>query len=133
MNKLLICISFFYLIGCKPKPFKAIEDSAWRDETVEITSDLCKKFEICSESLILNLPKNMQNHVKEEISFSNCIEKNKKSNIYKLAVPNINEAKIAFRECANFIKNLSCEDLSSGKIKENEFCKSVTLIQSNKY
>ena len=74
---------FFYLIGCKPKPFKAIEDSAWRDETVEITSDLCKKFEICSESLILNLPKNMQNHVKEEISFSNCIEKNKKSNIPK--------------------------------------------------
>jgi hypothetical protein len=68
----------------------------------------------------------------EEISPNNCIEKNKKSNVYNLRVSDPESIKTAYRECAVFIKTLSCNDVTSGMIQQNNFCKIISLAQMNK-
>ncbi len=121
---------FFFLILliiCKPVTKKGIEDSSWQEESLKIASELCGIFEKCSEVTLKGLPEPMFKQAKEEISSNNCIEKNKKSNIYQLKVSDIESIKNAYRECGTFVKSLSCEEITKGKIQTNNSCNIISL------
>jgi hypothetical protein len=121
---------FFFLIlliTCKPVTKKGIEDSSWQEESIKIASDLCGIYEKCSEDSLKDLPDPISKQAKEEISPNNCIEKNKKSNVYQLKVNDVEGIKHAYRECGNFVRSLSCDEITSGKIQTNSSCKIISL------
>lgn len=132
MHKLFIIVILFTILLCKPKVNKGIDDPIWREESNKITSEICNYMEKCSASTIEKLPDYMQKQAKEEISTPNCIEKNKKSNIYNLIVNNPELAKTAYRECLIYIKTLSCEEMIKDGISKNQSCNTVTIFQDNK-
>ena len=128
----LLFFFLIFLITCKPAVKKGIEDPSWQEESLKISSELCSIFVKCSEATLQNIPDYMEKQAGEEIAPNNCIEKNKKSNVYNLKVSDPESIKTAYRECAVFIKTLSCNDVTSGMIQQNNFCKIVSLAQMNK-
>ena len=132
MHKIFILVILFTILFCKPKVKKGIDDPIWREESNKIASEICNYMEKCSATTIEKLPDYMQKQVKEEISTPNCIEKNKKSNIYNLRVNDPESAKTAFRECFKYLKTLSCEEMVNAGISKNDFCNTTTLLQENK-
>ncbi len=133
MNKFIIIVLFLFTnIFCKPKAKKGIDDPIWKEESSKIASEICNYLEKCSKPTLDKLPDYMKKQINEEISTANCIDKNKKSNIYNLKVTDPELAKNSYRECLIYIKTLSCEDITKDAISKNEFCNTVTLLQDNK-
>jgi len=128
----LLFFFLIFLITCKPAAKKGIEDPSWQEESLKISSELCSIFVKCSEAPLQKIPDYMAKQAGEEIVPNNCIEKNKKSNVYNLKVSDPESIKTAYRECAGFIKTLSCNDVTNGMVQQNNFCKIVSLAQMNK-
>lgn len=127
----VLLILFLFLGDCRPKKKKGFDDIQWKFESLKLSSEICQKFSECSQNSWPNISDKLRKLAASSVKEDNCIEKNKKSNIFHLKTENPEQAKTAFRKCHSLIVKLECTDIQSGIFLKDENCSAVRQIQEN--
>ncbi len=127
----LLLIPFLFLGDCRPKKKKGIDDIQWKFESLKLSSEICQKFSECSQNSWPSISDKLRKLAVSSVKEDNCIEKNKKSNIFHLKTENPELAKTAFRNCHSLIVKSDCADIQKGIFLKNENCSAVRYIQEN--
>jgi hypothetical protein len=126
---LLIFISFLFMnIGCKKE--KSLASLEWMDESLRLTSEICKKFNECGSSDWSSVPENKQKFVNERLSEANCQKRFRDSVVYKLNVTDPVSTQSLYRQCHESIIAMNCPDIQSNKIDTIASCNEIKKIQN---
>ena len=124
---LLILIS----ADCKAKKKKGLDDIQWKFESLKLSSEICQKFSECSQNSWNTVPEKLRKLAVSSVKEDNCIEKNKKSNIFHLRTENPELAKKSFRNCHSLILKSDCTEIQKGIFLKDESCTAVKKIQED--
>ncbi|TGL24205.1 hypothetical protein EHQ46_03555 [Leptospira yanagawae] len=130
-NYFSVFIIFFFLIqlfSCKKE--KGINQIEWQNESLSLTSEICKKFRECADSEWKSIPENLKKFTEGRLDETNCQKRFRESNAYKLIGGDPVQIQTIYKECHKSILTMSCGDLQLGKINEIPACVSFQKIQN---
>lgn len=125
----LLCLLLVSFGNCKKKKLAEFHDELWRRESLEMASNLCSKLLECANPIIEKIEPKLQNFTKSQMSSNQCVEKFKKSNVFRLRGENPDLIKEAYRSCYFASLELNCSDLQNGKIQTIDTCNQIKAIQ----
>lgn len=130
MVKFFLFILFFstFTLNCKGKKLNEFKDDSWREESQKIAVEICNKLTTCIEDKE-SKDRKLQNFIESNLSASRCMDKNKKSNVYKLRGEDPSEIQKNFRTCHQQVLSMNCQEIRSGKINTTPECTWIEKLQ----
>jgi biopolymer transport protein ExbB/TolQ len=125
----ILLFAIFSISNCKKKKLPEFHDEIWRRESLEMASSFCAKYLECSAPVIEKLDKKLQNFAKNQMSTSECVERFKKSNVFRLRGEIPDTIKNSYRTCFVEFQKLNCDDLQNGKLDSLGECNQIRAIQ----
>lgn len=126
--KISILLVSLIFVSCKKKE-KGLTDPAWQFEMLKLSTEYCTKISTCSESLIKQLPSNVQTYTSSIVKQEKCMNANRHSRAYNLVKENPDFIKKIVRDCFSFALKLNCKEIESGKLEENDSCQLLKKYQ----
>lgn len=116
------------LSSCKKE--KGINHIEWQNESLTLTSELCKKFRECADAEWNSIPENLKKFTESRLEESNCQKRFRESNAYKLIGSDPIQIQSTFKECHKQVMASSCKDLQTGKMNQLPACVLFQKIQN---
>lgn len=120
----------FFIIRCKPSKLPEFADGSWREESQKIASEICGKIRECALKQESKDKSKLHDFVLANLSSSKCIEKNKKSNVYRLRGENPIEIQNNYRLCHKQILQMECEELRKEGLQKTSECSWIAKLQN---
>lgn len=125
---LIIFFIFVQLFSCKKE--KGISHIEWQNESLSLTSELCKKFRDCTDTEWKSIPENLKKFTESRLEESNCQKRFRESNAYKLIGNDPKLIQSSYEECHKLVMVMTCSDLQSGKMNSINACVTFQQIQN---
>ncbi|TGM38573.1 hypothetical protein EHQ92_04325 [Leptospira biflexa] len=131
-NTTFVLILLLFLIGtlfsCKKD--KGMNHIEWQNESLSLTSDLCKKFRECADTDWKSIPENLKKFTEGRLDEANCQKRFRDSNAYKLIGHDPIEIQTVYKQCHKQVMEMKCSDLQSGKMNTISACVTFQTIQN---
>jgi hypothetical protein len=127
----LLFIALVVFSSCKKDKVKGLHDEAWRTESMKMASEICKKYAECAPQLLLKIKPSLHKLFWSEIKEEKCAEKNKESNIYKLAGEKPDTIKEHTRNCYKTLIHAGCTEIANDITSIDPNCVAVRKIQKS--
>lgn len=124
-GSILLLVSF---LSCKKE--KGINQIDWQNESLSLTSEICKKFRECADSEWKTIPENLKKFTEGRLDETNCQKRFRESNAYKLIGSDPSQIQTTYKQCHKELISMSCKDLQSGKVESIPSCVSFQKIQN---
>ncbi|MCG6147397.1 hypothetical protein LFX15_03780 [Leptospira levettii] len=124
----LFFILMLLFVSCKKE--KGINHIEWQNESLSLTSDLCKKFRECADTEWKSIPENLKKFTEGRLEESNCQKRFRESNAYKLIGNDPKLIQTSFQECHKLVMAMTCSELQSGKMDSINACVTFQQIQN---
>lgn len=125
---IILLILFSQMFSCKKE--KGTNQIEWQNESLSLTSEICKKFRECADTEWKTIPENLKKFTEGRLEETNCQKRFRESNAYKLIGGDPNQIQTHYKECHKSILSMSCGDLQLGKMNQIPACVSFQKIQN---
>ncbi|MCW7505577.1 LA_2478/LA_2722/LA_4182 family protein [Leptospira paudalimensis] len=115
-------------VTCKKE--KGINHIEWQNESLGLTSELCKKFRECADTEWKSIPENLKKFTEGRLEESNCQKRFRESNAYKLIGNDPKLIQSSYIECHKLVMAMTCSELQTGKMDSINACVTFQQIQN---
>ncbi|XDD46634.1 hypothetical protein AB3N60_00655 [Leptospira sp. WS39.C2] len=124
----LFSLTLFMFQNCKKE--KGINQIEWQNESLSLTSEICKKFRDCADTEWKTIPEKQKKFTEGMLDEANCQKRFRESNGYKLIGEDPIQIQTSYKKCHKQVMLMSCKDLQNGKIQTTDSCIAFQKIQN---
>jgi len=129
MKNLLILLIILIFKNCNPSKTTEVFDPTWQEESQKIASEICEKLRECINTQKIETNPKLNNFLLSTLSPTKCLEKNKKSNVYKLKGKDPTQIKQNYRTCKEHILQSNCESIIQEGFQKFPECGWIANLQ----